>query len=161
MKLGSAAALGEKEKNTDYKRRAEKIDHDFALFLNEWFVQPGSANPNPNIMTDFNLFTFNSRAFPGTAPLVAKTGDRVRIRFGNVGQECHPIHLHGHSFRIVATDGGDIPPSAQWPETTVHVCPGQTRDIEFVANNPGNVCPAKWNEGAKTIKPSLDLVGKI
>lgn len=32
---------------------------------------------------------------------------------------------------------------------------------QFVANNPGNVCPAKWNEGAKTIKPSLDLVGKI
>lgn len=116
------------------KERAEKIDHDFALFLNEWFVQPGSANPNPNIMTDFNLFTFNSRAFPGTAPLVAKTGDRVRMRFGNVGQECHPIHLHGHSFRIVATDGGEIPPSAQWPETTVHVCPGQTRDVEFVAN---------------------------
>ncbi len=119
------------------KERTEKIDRDFAIFLNEWFVQPGSANPNPNIMTDFNLFTFNSRAFPGTAPLVAKTGDRVRIRFGNVGQECHPIHLHGHHFNVVATDGGDIPPSAQWPGTTVDVCPGQTRDIEFIAN-PGD-----------------------
>jgi alkyl hydroperoxide reductase subunit AhpC len=32
---------------------------------------------------------------------------------------------------------------------------------QFVANNPGQVCPAKWKEGAKTIKPSLDLVGKI
>ena len=32
---------------------------------------------------------------------------------------------------------------------------------QFVANNPGQVCPAKWNEGAKTITPSLDLVGKI
>ncbi len=32
---------------------------------------------------------------------------------------------------------------------------------QFVANHPGEVCPAKWNEGAKTIKPSLDLVGKI
>jgi FtsP/CotA-like multicopper oxidase with cupredoxin domain len=116
------------------RERAEQIDRDFALFLNEWFIQPGSSNPNPNIMTDFNIFTFNSRAFPGTAPLVARTGDRVRIRIGNVGQECHPIHLHGHSFRIVATDGGDIPPSAQWPETTVHVCPGQTRDVEFIAN---------------------------
>jgi FtsP/CotA-like multicopper oxidase with cupredoxin domain len=116
------------------KERAEKIDRDYAIFLNEWFIQPGSANPNPNIMTDFNIFTFNSRAFPGTAPLVARTGDRVRIRIGNVGQECHPIHLHGHTFKIVATDGGDIPPSAQWPETTVHVCPGQTRDFEFIAN---------------------------
>jgi hypothetical protein len=50
-----------------------------------------------------------------------------------VGQESHPIHLHGHSFKIVGTDGGDIPDSAQWPETTVLVAPGQTRDIEFVA----------------------------
>lgn len=32
---------------------------------------------------------------------------------------------------------------------------------QFVANNPGQVCPAKWKEGAKTIAPSLDLVGKI
>src|SRR3989337_988373 len=127
------------------KERAEKIDRDFALFLNEWFVTPGSANPNPNIMTDFNIFTFNSRAFPGTAPLVARTGDRVRVRIGNVGQECHPIHLHGHVFKIVATDGGDIPPSAQWPETTVHVCPGQTRDVEFIANPGawGRPCPRR------------------
>jgi peroxiredoxin (alkyl hydroperoxide reductase subunit C) len=32
---------------------------------------------------------------------------------------------------------------------------------QFVASHPGEVCPAKWNEGAQTIKPSLDLVGKI
>lgn len=32
---------------------------------------------------------------------------------------------------------------------------------KYVAEHPGEVCPAKWNEGAKTIAPSLDLVGKI
>jgi len=32
---------------------------------------------------------------------------------------------------------------------------------QFVAANPGQVCPAKWNEGAESLKPSLDLVGKI
>lgn len=115
------------------KQRAKKIDRDFAIFLNEWFVSPGSARPDPNVMTEFNTFTFNSRAFPGTAPLVAKTGDRVRIRIANIGQESHPIHIHGHSFKVVATDGGDIPESAQWPETTVLVSPGQTRDFEFIA----------------------------
>lgn len=31
----------------------------------------------------------------------------------------------------------------------------------YVAEHPGEVCPAKWNEGEKTLKPSLDLVGKI
>lgn len=87
------------------KTRAQRIDRDFALFLNEWFVAPGSKTPNPHIMTDFSIFTFNSRAFPGTQPLVARSGDRVRVRVGNVGQETHPIHLHGHTFRIVATAG--------------------------------------------------------
>ncbi|PRX32628.1 peroxiredoxin (alkyl hydroperoxide reductase subunit C) [Orenia metallireducens] len=32
---------------------------------------------------------------------------------------------------------------------------------QYVRNNPGEVCPAKWKEGSKTLKPSLDLVGKI
>jgi peroxiredoxin (alkyl hydroperoxide reductase subunit C) len=32
---------------------------------------------------------------------------------------------------------------------------------QYVAKNPGQVCPAKWQEGAATLKPSLDLVGKI
>ena len=115
------------------KREAPRIDRDYAIFLNEWFVEPGSATPNVAIMTDFNIFTFNSRAFPGTEALVALEGERVRIRFGNVGQESHPIHLHGHTFSVTATDGGPIPLSARWPETTVVVFPGQTRDIEFVA----------------------------
>jgi hypothetical protein len=115
------------------KSRKRVIDRDYALFLNEWSVHPGAARPDPNVMTDFNLFTFNSRAFPGTAPLGAKPGERVRVRLGNVSQDCHPIHIHGHSIKVVATDGGDIPESAQWPETTVVVCPGQTRDFEFTA----------------------------
>ena len=32
---------------------------------------------------------------------------------------------------------------------------------QYVRNNPKEVCPAKWKEGAATLKPSLDLVGKI
>ncbi len=119
------------------KKREQRIDRDFAIFLNEWAIPPGTARPNPNVMVDFDIFTFNSRIFPGTESLVARTGDRVRIRIGSVSQESHPIHLHGHRFKVVATDGGDIPPSAQWPETSVSVAPGQTRDIEFIAN-PGD-----------------------
>ena len=114
------------------------IDRDFAIFLNEWFISPGTSRPDVNVMTEFNIFTFNSRAFPGTDPLVIKTGDRVRVRIANVGQDIHPIHLHGYSFKITGTDGGRIPPAAQWPETTVLVAPGQTRDFEFVANAPGD-----------------------
>ncbi|MFC0180005.1 alkyl hydroperoxide reductase subunit C [Thorsellia kenyensis] len=37
----------------------------------------------------------------------------------------------------------------------------KVKAAQYVANNPGEVCPAKWKEGEKTLKPSLDLVGKI
>ncbi|MEO3945293.1 alkyl hydroperoxide reductase subunit C [Gorillibacterium sp. CAU 1737] len=38
---------------------------------------------------------------------------------------------------------------------------GKIRAAQYVRNHPGEVCPAKWQEGAATLKPSLDLVGKI
>ncbi len=37
----------------------------------------------------------------------------------------------------------------------------KVRAAQYVASHPGEVCPAKWTEGAATLKPSLDLVGKI
>jgi len=90
-------------------------------------------------MTDFNVLTINAKAFPGTAPLVAKLGDKVRIRIGNLSaMDHHPIHLHGYYFKITETDGGQIPEEAQWPETTTLVAVGQTRTVEFVADNPGD-----------------------
>jgi FtsP/CotA-like multicopper oxidase with cupredoxin domain len=118
--------------------RPRKIHRDFCIFLQEWFIDPGTSTPNPMVMLDFNLFTFNARAFPGTDPLIVKTGDRVRIRIGNLSMDSHPIHLHGPSFKVVATDGGQIPPAGQWPETTVNVPVGSTRDVEVVATDPGD-----------------------
>ena len=113
-------------------------DRDFAIFLNEWFIKPGTATPDPTVMLDFNVFTFNSRVFPGTDHLIAKIGDRVRIRLANLSMDSHPIHFHGHRFYVTGTDAGPVHPSAQWPENTVNVPVGATRDIEFVANNPGD-----------------------
>jgi NADH-dependent peroxiredoxin subunit C len=37
----------------------------------------------------------------------------------------------------------------------------KVKAAQYVASHPGEVCPAKWQEGAETLKPSLDLVGKI
>lgn len=114
-------------------------DRDYALMLSEWAIEPGLRRPDPNEMTDFNVLTFNARAYPGTDALVAQTGERVRIRFGNLSaMDHHPIHLHGYAFNVTETDGGPIPQSAQHPDTTVLVPTGATRTIEFVANNPGD-----------------------
>jgi hypothetical protein len=62
----------------------------------------------------------------------------VRIRFVNLGMDHHPMHLHGHTFYITGTEGGRIPETAWWPGNTVLVGVAQARDVEFVANNPGD-----------------------
>jgi manganese oxidase len=116
-----------------------KIDRDFSIMLSEWAIEPGTSRPDTAEMTDFNVLTMNSKAFPGTDPLLVQTGDRVRIRLGNLSaMSHHPIHLHGFHFRVTETDGGAIPEAGQWPETTVIVPVGSTRTIEFVADEPGD-----------------------
>ncbi|MEK7467130.1 MAG: copper oxidase [Planctomycetota bacterium] len=117
---------------------AHKVDRDFAIMLHMWAIEPGTYRPDPAVMLDFNTFTFNSKAYPGTAPLVVRTGQRVRIRLGNLSMDEHPIHLHGFNFRATGTDGGPIPLSAQFPETTSLISVGATRDFEFVADAPGD-----------------------
>jgi FtsP/CotA-like multicopper oxidase with cupredoxin domain len=48
----------------------------------------------------------------------------------------HPIHLHGHSFRVVARDGRPTP-HREWRDTVL-MSPHESADIAFVADNPGN-----------------------
>ena len=115
------------------------VDHDFALLVHEWRIEPGASRPDPNAMDDFNVFTFNGKAFPATEPLRVGRGERVRIRIGNLSPaDHHPIHLHGLAFRVVGTDGGEIPIAGQWPETTVLVPVGSTRTIELVPDEVGD-----------------------
>lgn len=116
-----------------------RVDRDFVLMTHEWKVEAGARRPDPNAMNDFNVLTFNGKAYPGTAPLVVGVGERVRIRLGNLSpMDHHPIHVHGVSFAVTATDGGFVPPSAQRPETTVLVPVGSTRVIEMVPEEPGD-----------------------
>ncbi len=122
-----------------HERGRDAFDRDFAIMLHEWRIDPGTSRPNPNEMTDFNVLTMNARAFPGTDPLVVGHMDRVRIRFGNLSpMDHHPIHLHGHHWKIAATDGGRIPEAGQWPETTVLVPVGSTRTVEMTADALGD-----------------------
>ena len=116
-----------------------KVDRDFAIMLSEWRIDPGTSTPNPNEMKDFNVLTMNAKCYPGTDPMVAKMGDRVRIRLGNLSaMDHHSIHLHGHYFKVTATNGGRIPAEAQHPGGTVLVPVGDTQDIELIASEPGD-----------------------
>ena len=119
--------------------KGPRPDRDFVLMTHEWELKVGTRRPNPNQMTDFNIFTFNAKSFPATEPMVAKMGDRVRIRLINLNpMSHHPIHLHGYQFPIIETDGGQIPEAAWQYETSILTAVGQSRTTEFIADEPGD-----------------------
>ncbi len=109
------------------------VDRDYAILLHNWAIHPGTYRPDPAIMQDFDLWTMNSKVFPAIESPVARTGERVRLRMGNLSMWNHPMHIHGHKFWITGSDGGRWPTATWRPETTEIVAVGQTRDAEFDA----------------------------
>ncbi len=116
----------------------DRVDRDFAMLLHNWSVHPGTYRPDPSVMTDFNLWTFNSVVFPAIDSMLVKRGERVRIRIGNLSMHDHPMHLHGFRFYVTGGDGGRWPRHTWHPEVTALVAVGQTRDLEFVADVNGD-----------------------
>jgi len=136
--------------------RGEKpsYDREYTIILDDWAVEGSTASPlhkahgsppqtpeeqSPGeVMEAYNVFTLNGKAFPATKPLVVRQGERVRLRLINVSSmSFHPMHLHGHQFKVVAADGNPVPEAAQLTKNTITVMPGESYDIEFTANNPG------------------------
>lgn len=114
-----------------------RVDKDFVILLQEYAVLPNNTVPNTMNM-EFNWLVFNGKSAPATTPLIVRLGDRVRIRMINLGMDHHPIHLHGHTFYTTGTEGGRIPEAAWIPGNTALIGVAQSRDVEFVANNPGD-----------------------
>ncbi|MBB3181820.1 multicopper oxidase family protein [Variovorax sp. Sphag1AA] len=129
LALGMYGCLVVHPKDPDFM----KVDRDFMFMLASYDVEPGAMTPKVSTMADFNMWTWNNRVFPGIDPLVARTGDRVRIRVGNLTMTNHPIHMHGPSFEVTGTDGGWVPKGARWPEVTTDIGVGQLRAFEFDA----------------------------
>jgi len=118
--------------------KLHRVDRDFVFIMSAYDIDPGTYLPKVSEMTDFNMWTWNNRVFPGIDPLVSGKGDRVRVRMANLTMTNHPIHLHGCRFSVTCTDGGWVPESAQWPEVTIDVPVGAIRAFEVVAENPGD-----------------------
>lgn len=114
-----------------------RVDKDFGIILQEWAILPNNTVPN-TLSMEFNWLTMNGKAGPATTPLIVKQGERVRIRFVNLGMDHHPIHLHGHQFYITGTEGGRVPKTAWYPTNTVLVGVAQAKDVEFDAVYPGD-----------------------
>lgn len=111
---------------------------------------------------------FSHKVWHETSPAVGKA------RFPLVGD---PTHQLTHAFGVHIPDEGlalrgtfVINPEGLIKTAEVH-SNEIARDVQetlrklkaaqYTAAHPGQVCPAKWNEGAKALTPSLDLVGKI
>jgi manganese oxidase len=114
-----------------------QCDKDFLLHLQEYAVLPNNTVPNTMNM-EYNWLLLNGKAGPASTPLIVRQGDRVRIRFVNLGMDHHPMHIHGYTFQVTGTEGGRIPQTAWWPGTTVLVGVAQARDIEITADRVGD-----------------------
>ena len=134
MAMGMMGSFVVHPKNPDEHR----VDRDFCFLLNAYDIEPGSMTAKINTMLDFNIWSWNSRVFPGIDHLVCRQDDRVRVRIGNLTMTNHPIHVHGLKFEVACTDGGWVRPEARWPEVTVDIAIGQMRAIEFNADAPGD-----------------------
>ncbi|QXC60646.1 multicopper oxidase family protein [Aquihabitans sp. G128] len=77
-----------------------------------------------------NSWGFDGKPFADHAPIEIEQGQRVRLTFENTTSMWHPIHLHGHSFRLGTNAAGAR-------KDTVNVLPGESVTIDFDADNPG------------------------
>jgi FtsP/CotA-like multicopper oxidase with cupredoxin domain len=100
-------------------RPIEKVDLDYVMILND----------------GFHGFTLNGKSFPATEPVVAKLGQKIRIRYMNEGMMIHPMHLHGMHMTVIDKDGWAQP--APWKCDTLNIAPGERWDVIVQCTNPG------------------------
>ncbi len=113
--------------------------------------RPGSAQTalEPKVDVDqvevisqlAGYYIINGKSFPDTQPIVVKHGQTVRLRLiGADANFIHPMHLHGHTFTVIASDGHML--TSPYLKDTLPVAPGETYDVTFYAwAAPGSVYP--------------------
>ncbi|MDE8565791.1 multicopper oxidase family protein, partial [Anoxybacillus rupiensis] len=143
-------------------KNEEKVDRDYTLVLDEWMSNPDEGNMDmsgmdhsnmghgnssddkemdmssmSHDMSMYDIFTINGKSGSAVKPLKVKKGEKVRLRLINAGYMPHKLHLHGHEFKIVATDGQPLKDPQPIKDELLNIAPGERYDIEFTANNPG------------------------
>ena len=111
--------------------------------LGAFVVEPRSKGQYDSLPVDYVMilndgahgYTLNGKSFPATEPIVAKLGQRIRIRYMNEGMMIHPMHLHGIHQTVIAKDGWDLPQPFKCD--TLNIAPGERWDVIVNCNNPG------------------------
>jgi len=87
-----------------------------------------------------SYYVINGKSFPDTQPILVKHGQTVHLRVIGADEMIHPMHLHGHTFNVVAEDGHMLPQPIQ--RDTLEIAPGETYDLTFYAwAAPGSIYP--------------------
>ncbi len=115
------------------------VDHDYLFFLHTWKINPGGPSPDTLEMSEFNYFTMNGQPGPQIPPMAAKIGEKVRIRVTNLSMLAHPIHLHGHTYRVTEMGAGFLAPNQHMKMNTTNVSSAEVRTVDWVAERVG-----KW-----------------
>jgi FtsP/CotA-like multicopper oxidase with cupredoxin domain len=103
--------------------------------LGAFIIEPKDKSREPQVdveyvwvLNDTTLgFTINGKSFPYTQPVVAKKGQKVRVRYMNEGLMIHPIHLHGVPQLVFAKDGYYLP--VPYLCDTLNIAPGERYDV--------------------------------
>lgn len=111
--------------------------------LGAFIVEPKDKSQEPAVDVDYTMilndalggFTLNGKGFPATEPIVAKVGQKVRIRYMNEGIMIHPMHLHGFPQLVIAKDGWAQP--VPWKCDTLNIAPGERWDVIVECDEPG------------------------
>jgi FtsP/CotA-like multicopper oxidase with cupredoxin domain len=111
--------------------------------LGAFIVEPKEKTQHDNVDVDAVMilndgahgYTLNGKSFPATQPIVAKLGQKLRIRYMNEGMMIHPMHLHGMHMTVIAKDGWTQP--APWKCDTLNIAPGERWDVIVNCTNPG------------------------
>jgi FtsP/CotA-like multicopper oxidase with cupredoxin domain len=111
--------------------------------LGAFIIDPADMSREPEVDADYVMilndsglgYTINGKSFPYTQPIIAKLGDRIRIRYMNEGLMIHPMHLHGMPQLVFAKDGFALP--QPYLSDNVMIEPGGRVDVLVDCDNPG------------------------
>lgn len=104
--------------------------------LGPFIVMPKDTSREPKVDAEYNFvlndsglgtFTINGKSFPYTQPIIAKKGQKIRVRYFNEGFMIHPMHLHGMPQLVFAKDGFHLP--MPYMCDTVNIAPGERYDV--------------------------------
>lgn len=114
-----------------------------AGLLGALIIEPKDKSQDPVVDSEYTMilndtvggYTINGKGFPYTQPIIAKKGERIRIRYMNEGLMIHPMHLHGIEQQVFAKDGWKLP--QPYTCDTLNIAPGERYDTLINAHTEG------------------------